>query len=151
MSVCPGKARSCLAPALGAWCPCVLGARCPSVWGQPPLPSLAVGTEPLPPPRYDIKGCSVDRWAEPASAVVLKDLNFEGKSLVLGKAWGARGGDTATHGGGAEAAPRAAGSQRPWLLRQLELDSRFLEELRVLDYSLLLAVRPPLPDGFTAR
>uniref|UniRef100_A0A8B9VWD0 Phosphatidylinositol-4-phosphate 5-kinase like 1 n=1 Tax=Anas zonorhyncha TaxID=75864 RepID=A0A8B9VWD0_9AVES len=45
--------------------------------------------------RYDIKGCSVDRWAEPASAVVLKDLNFEGKSLVLGKAWGARGGDTA--------------------------------------------------------
>ncbi|XP_068513094.1 phosphatidylinositol 4-phosphate 5-kinase-like protein 1 [Anas acuta] len=75
--------------------------------------------------RYDIKGCSVDRWAEPASAVVLKDLNFEGKSLVLG-------------------------SQRPWLLRQLELDSRFLEELRVLDYSLLLAVRPPLPDGLTA-
>uniref|UniRef100_A0A8C3GI76 Phosphatidylinositol-4-phosphate 5-kinase like 1 n=1 Tax=Cairina moschata TaxID=8855 RepID=A0A8C3GI76_CAIMO len=34
--------------------------------------------------RYDIKGCRVDRWAEPASAVVLKDLNFEGKSLVLG-------------------------------------------------------------------
>ncbi|KAM9176548.1 phosphatidylinositol 4-phosphate 5-kinase-like protein 1 [Mergus octosetaceus] len=76
--------------------------------------------------RYDIKGCRVDRWAEPASAAVLKDLNFEGKSLVLG-------------------------SQRPWLLRQLELDSRFLEELRVLDYSLLLAVRPLLPDGLTAR
>lgn len=64
------------------------------------------------------------------------------------------GGSGGGHGdarGGAEAAPRAAGSQRPWLLRQLELDSRFLEELRVLDYSLLLAVRPPLPDGLTAR
>ncbi|NWZ20043.1 PI5L1 protein, partial [Asarcornis scutulata] len=103
-----------------------------------------------PPPRYDIKGCRVDRWAEPASAVVLKDLNFEGKSLVLGKARGARGG-TRRGPGGAEAAPCAAGSQRPWLLRQLELDSRFLEELRVLDYSLLLAVRPLLPDGLTAR
>uniref|UniRef100_A0A8B9QVC6 Phosphatidylinositol-4-phosphate 5-kinase like 1 n=1 Tax=Anas platyrhynchos TaxID=8839 RepID=A0A8B9QVC6_ANAPL len=70
-----------------------------------------------PPPGTTSRAAAVDRWAEPASAVVLKDLNFEGKSLVLG-------------------------SQRPWLLRQLELDSRFLEELRVLDYSLLLAGTP---------
>ncbi|NWJ08715.1 PI5L1 protein, partial [Crypturellus undulatus] len=75
-----------------------------------------------PPRRYDIKGCRVNRWAEPApegspAFVVLKDCNFEGKSIILG-------------------------SQRTWLLRQLELDSRFLEELRVLDYSLLLALQP---------
>ncbi|XP_064379737.1 phosphatidylinositol 4-phosphate 5-kinase-like protein 1 [Dromaius novaehollandiae] len=72
--------------------------------------------------RYDIKGCRVNRWAEPApegspAIVVLKDCNFEGKTIALG-------------------------AQRPWLLRQLELDSRFLEELRVLDYSLLLALQP---------
>ncbi|XP_062447292.1 phosphatidylinositol 4-phosphate 5-kinase-like protein 1, partial [Rhea pennata] len=72
--------------------------------------------------RYDIKGCWVNRWAEPApegspAVVVLKDRNFEGKTIALG-------------------------AQRPWLLRQLELDSRFLEELRVLDYSLLLALQP---------
>ncbi|XP_068770917.1 phosphatidylinositol 4-phosphate 5-kinase-like protein 1 [Struthio camelus] len=72
--------------------------------------------------RYDIKGCWVNRWAEPApegspTIVVLKDCNFEGKTISLG-------------------------TQRPWLLRQLELDSRFLEELRVLDYSLLLALQP---------
>ncbi|KAM8796542.1 phosphatidylinositol 4-phosphate 5-kinase-like protein 1 [Eudromia elegans] len=72
--------------------------------------------------RYDIKGCHVNRWAEPApegspAFVVLKDRNFEGKTISLG-------------------------AQRRWLLRQLELDSRFLEELRVLDYSLLLALQP---------
>ncbi|NWX96873.1 PI5L1 protein, partial [Nothoprocta ornata] len=74
------------------------------------------------PRRYDIKGCRVNRWAEPApegspAFVVLKDCNFEGKTISLG-------------------------SQRSWLLQQLELDSRFLEELRVLDYSLLLALQP---------
>ncbi|XP_067165144.1 phosphatidylinositol 4-phosphate 5-kinase-like protein 1 isoform X2 [Apteryx mantelli] len=72
--------------------------------------------------RYDIKGCWVNRRAEPAAegspaVVVLKDCNFEGKTIALG-------------------------AQRAWLLRQLELDSRFLEELRVLDYSLLLALQP---------
>jgi len=36
--------------------------------------------------------------------------------------------------------------QRPWLLRQVDLDSRFLEGLRVLDYSLLVAQQPLHPD-----
>lgn len=40
--------------------------------------------------RYDIKGCEVSRWTEPAPEgsqiiVVLKDLNFEGQSVILGK------------------------------------------------------------------
>lgn len=40
--------------------------------------------------RYDIKGCEVSRWTEPAPEgsqiiVVLKDLNFEGQYINLGK------------------------------------------------------------------
>lgn len=40
--------------------------------------------------RYDIKGCEVSRWTEPAPEgsqiiVVLKDLNFEGQFITLGK------------------------------------------------------------------
>ncbi|XP_071881407.1 phosphatidylinositol 4-phosphate 5-kinase-like protein 1 isoform X2 [Anas platyrhynchos] len=63
--------------------------------------------------RYDIKGCSVDRWAEPASAVVLKDLNFEGKSLVLAGAGqplpgGAAGAGLQPAAGRAAPAPRQA-------------------------------------------
>ncbi|XP_053266667.1 phosphatidylinositol 4-phosphate 5-kinase-like protein 1 [Pleuronectes platessa] len=69
--------------------------------------------------RYDIKGCEVSRWTEPAPEgspiiVVLKDLNFEGQHITLDR-------------------------QRPWLLRQLEIDTHFLRRLNVLDYSLLLA------------
>ncbi|XP_004849342.1 phosphatidylinositol 4-phosphate 5-kinase-like protein 1 isoform X2 [Heterocephalus glaber] len=69
--------------------------------------------------RYDIKGCQVSRWVEPAPegsplVLVLKDLNFQGKTMNLGP-------------------------QRTWLLRQMELDTAFLRELRVLDYSLLMA------------
>ncbi|KAF6126421.1 phosphatidylinositol-4-phosphate 5-kinase like 1 [Phyllostomus discolor] len=69
--------------------------------------------------RYDIKGCKVSRWVEPAPensplVLVLKDLNFEGKTINLGP-------------------------QRSWLLRQMELDTTFLRELNVLDYSLLVA------------
>uniref|UniRef100_A0A8C0IJV4 Phosphatidylinositol-4-phosphate 5-kinase like 1 n=1 Tax=Chelonoidis abingdonii TaxID=106734 RepID=A0A8C0IJV4_CHEAB len=72
--------------------------------------------------RYDIKGCQVNRWTEPAPEgsqviVVLKDLNFEGKSIQLGQ-------------------------QRSWLLRQVQLDTQFLKELNVLDYSLLVAFQP---------
>ncbi|XP_067398234.1 phosphatidylinositol 4-phosphate 5-kinase-like protein 1 [Emydura macquarii macquarii] len=72
--------------------------------------------------RYDIKGCQVNRWTEPAPEgsqviVVLKDLNFEGNVIHLGQ-------------------------QRPWLLRQMELDTQFLQELNVLDYSLLVAFQP---------
>ncbi|KAM9642361.1 LOW QUALITY PROTEIN: phosphatidylinositol 4-phosphate 5-kinase-like protein 1 [Trichechus inunguis] len=69
--------------------------------------------------RYDIKGCEVSRWVEPAPegssvVLVLKDLNFQGKTIDLGP-------------------------QRSWLLRQMELDTTFLQELNVLDYSLLMA------------
>uniref|UniRef100_A0A3Q0RSB7 Phosphatidylinositol-4-phosphate 5-kinase like 1 n=1 Tax=Amphilophus citrinellus TaxID=61819 RepID=A0A3Q0RSB7_AMPCI len=70
---------------------------------------------------YDIKGCEVSRWTEPAPEgsqiiVVLKDLNFEGQFITL--------------------------QQRPWLLRQVEIDTYFLRQLNVLDYSLLLAHQP---------
>ncbi|KAM4849420.1 phosphatidylinositol 4-phosphate 5-kinase-like protein 1 isoform X1 [Urocitellus parryii] len=71
--------------------------------------------------RYDIKGCEVSRWVEPAPegsplVLVLKDLNFQGKTINLGP-------------------------QRSWLLRQMELDTTFLRELNVLDYSLLMALQ----------
>lgn len=41
--------------------------------------------------RYDIKGCEVSRWVEPApegspGVLVLKDLNFQGKTIDLGEA-----------------------------------------------------------------
>ncbi|XP_041667205.1 phosphatidylinositol 4-phosphate 5-kinase-like protein 1 isoform X2 [Cheilinus undulatus] len=72
--------------------------------------------------RYDIKGCEVSRWTEPAPEgsqiiVVLKDLNFEGQFITLDR-------------------------ERPWLLRQVEIDTQFLQRLHVLDYSLLLAYQP---------
>ncbi|XP_077002054.1 phosphatidylinositol 4-phosphate 5-kinase-like protein 1 [Tamandua tetradactyla] len=72
--------------------------------------------------RYDIKGCEVSRWVDPVPEgnpliLVLKDLNFQGKTLNLGP-------------------------QRSWLLRQMELDTAFLRELNVLDYSLLMAFQP---------
>ncbi|XP_057355057.1 phosphatidylinositol 4-phosphate 5-kinase-like protein 1 isoform X4 [Manis pentadactyla] len=69
--------------------------------------------------RYDIKGCEVSRWVDPTPegsplVLVLKDLNFQGKTIDLGP-------------------------QRSWLLHQMELDTTFLRELNVLDYSLLMA------------
>ncbi|XP_034152649.1 phosphatidylinositol 4-phosphate 5-kinase-like protein 1 isoform X4 [Esox lucius] len=72
--------------------------------------------------RYDIKGCEVSRWTDPAPEgsqviVVLKDLNFEGQFITLDQ-------------------------QRPWLLRQVEIDTSFLQRLNVLDYSLLVAHQP---------
>ncbi|XP_058632184.1 phosphatidylinositol 4-phosphate 5-kinase-like protein 1 isoform X2 [Onychostoma macrolepis] len=72
--------------------------------------------------RYDIKGCEVSRWTDPAPEgsqiiVVLKDLNFEGQFIQLDQ-------------------------QRPWLLHQVEIDTAFLQTLNVLDYSLLLAHQP---------
>ncbi|XP_026866120.2 phosphatidylinositol 4-phosphate 5-kinase-like protein 1 [Electrophorus electricus] len=72
--------------------------------------------------RYDIKGCEVSRWTNPAPEgsqviVVLKDLNFEGQYITLGQ-------------------------QRPWLLSQVRIDTAFLRALNVLDYSLLLAHQP---------
>ncbi|XP_074149842.1 phosphatidylinositol 4-phosphate 5-kinase-like protein 1 isoform X1 [Sminthopsis crassicaudata] len=69
--------------------------------------------------RYDIKGCQVSRWTEPLPEesqiiLVLKDLNFEGQTISLG-------------------------SHRNWFLKQIELDTAFLRDLNVLDYSLLVA------------
>lgn len=42
------------------------------------------------PPRYDVKGCQVSRWVEPGPEdssiiLVLKDLNFQGKTIQLGE------------------------------------------------------------------
>ncbi|KAK0134696.1 Phosphatidylinositol 4-phosphate 5-kinase-like protein 1 [Merluccius polli] len=72
--------------------------------------------------RYDIKGCEVSRWTEPSPEgnqviVVLKDLNFKDEYIHLGK-------------------------QRSWLLCQMEIDTHFLRQLNVLDYSFLLAHQP---------
>ncbi|KAJ7994056.1 hypothetical protein DPEC_G00261980 [Dallia pectoralis] len=68
--------------------------------------------------RYDIKGCEVGRWTDPASKVtILKDNNFEGKHIILDQ-------------------------QRSWLVNQVEIDSAFLSSLNVLDYSILLAHQP---------
>ncbi|XP_028613021.1 phosphatidylinositol 4-phosphate 5-kinase-like protein 1 [Grammomys surdaster] len=71
--------------------------------------------------RYDIKGCEVSRWVDPAPegsplVLVLKDLNFQERTIRLG-------------------------AQRSWFLRQMELDTAFLRELNVLDYSLLVAIQ----------
>lgn len=45
------------------------------------------------PPRYDIKGCEVSRWVDPAPegsplVLVLKDLNFQEKTIKLGELHG---------------------------------------------------------------
>uniref|UniRef100_A0A3Q2HLL6 Phosphatidylinositol 4-phosphate 5-kinase-like protein 1 n=1 Tax=Equus caballus TaxID=9796 RepID=A0A3Q2HLL6_HORSE len=77
--------------------------------------------------RYDIKGCEVSRWVDPAPegspiVQVLKDLNFEGKTINLGP-------------------------QRSWFLRQMELDTAFLRELNMTDYSLLVAFQPHFLEG----
>ncbi|XP_038962107.1 phosphatidylinositol 4-phosphate 5-kinase-like protein 1 isoform X2 [Rattus norvegicus] len=71
--------------------------------------------------RYDIKGCEVSRWVDPVPEgspllLVLKDLNFREKTIKLG-------------------------TQRSWFLRQMALDTAFLRELNVLDYSLLVGVQ----------
>ncbi|XP_063792731.1 phosphatidylinositol 4-phosphate 5-kinase-like protein 1 isoform X8 [Pseudophryne corroboree] len=76
--------------------------------------------------RYDIKGCHVSRWTEPepeGSRVlqVFKDINFEGNAICLDQ-------------------------QRSWLLRQTELDTHFLQDLNVLDYSLLVGFQTLHPD-----
>ncbi|XP_066467002.1 phosphatidylinositol 4-phosphate 5-kinase-like protein 1 [Tiliqua scincoides] len=72
--------------------------------------------------RYDIKGCEVGRWTNPAPVsseiiMVLKDLNFDGRNIVLGQ-------------------------QRDWLIQQMQLDTQFLKELHVIDYSLLVGLQP---------
>ncbi|XP_030062218.1 phosphatidylinositol 4-phosphate 5-kinase-like protein 1 [Microcaecilia unicolor] len=79
--------------------------------------------------RYDIKGCQVGRWTEPASEgsqiiVVLKDLNFEGNCICVAQ-------------------------QRAWLIQQMQIDTKFLQDLHVLDYSLLVAFQPLHADERT--
>uniref|UniRef100_A0A3B3QRL4 Phosphatidylinositol-4-phosphate 5-kinase like 1 n=1 Tax=Paramormyrops kingsleyae TaxID=1676925 RepID=A0A3B3QRL4_9TELE len=76
--------------------------------------------------RYDIKGCEVNRWTDPAleksqRVMVLKDKNFEGNFINLGH-------------------------QSSWLVRQVEIDTAFLRRMDVMDYSLLLACQPLQPD-----
>ncbi|XP_029294655.1 phosphatidylinositol 4-phosphate 5-kinase-like protein 1 [Cottoperca gobio] len=72
--------------------------------------------------RYDIKGCEVGRWTNPDTGgkqiiKVLKDNNFEGHDIALGQ-------------------------QKSWFAHQVKMDAAFLQELNVLDYSLLLAHQP---------
>nr|XP_019949152.1 PREDICTED: phosphatidylinositol 4-phosphate 5-kinase-like protein 1 [Paralichthys olivaceus] len=72
--------------------------------------------------RYDIKGCELGRWTNPDTGgkqmiKVLKDNNFEGQYIALGQ-------------------------DKPWFADQVKADATFLQELNVLDYSLLLANQP---------
>ncbi|XP_053137745.1 phosphatidylinositol 4-phosphate 5-kinase-like protein 1 isoform X2 [Hemicordylus capensis] len=73
--------------------------------------------------RYDLKGCQLGRWTDAAPEgsqviVVFKDLNFEGKTINLGD------------------------QQRNWFLQQMELDTKFLKALDVMDYSVLVGLQP---------
>ncbi|XP_042333718.1 phosphatidylinositol 4-phosphate 5-kinase-like protein 1 [Sceloporus undulatus] len=72
--------------------------------------------------RYDIKGCEVNRWTDAAPEgseviMVFKDLNFGDNTICLEE-------------------------QRAWFVRQVELDTQFLKELHVIDYSLLVGLQP---------
>uniref|UniRef100_UPI0037E83B5F phosphatidylinositol 4-phosphate 5-kinase-like protein 1 n=1 Tax=Semicossyphus pulcher TaxID=241346 RepID=UPI0037E83B5F len=72
--------------------------------------------------RYDIKGCEVGRWTNPDTGgkqiiKVLKDNNFKGQTIVLDR-------------------------EKSWFANQVKVDAAFLQELNVLDYSLLLAHQP---------
>ncbi|XP_059193650.1 phosphatidylinositol 4-phosphate 5-kinase-like protein 1 [Centropristis striata] len=72
--------------------------------------------------RYDIKGCEVGRWTNPDTGgkqiiKVLKDNNFEGQYIALGQ-------------------------EKSWFNKQVKVDAAFLQELNVLDYSLLIAHQP---------
>uniref|UniRef100_F6WMZ2 PIPK domain-containing protein n=2 Tax=Ciona intestinalis TaxID=7719 RepID=F6WMZ2_CIOIN len=72
--------------------------------------------------RYDIKGCLIGRYTDPPpegsnAVVILKEKNLEGKSVKLGE-------------------------QRTWFLTQIEIDTKFLQDIEVLDYSLLVGVQP---------
>ncbi|KAM3611902.1 uncharacterized protein V6R79_025590 [Siganus canaliculatus] len=72
--------------------------------------------------RYDIKGCEVGRWTNPDTGgkqiiKVLKDNNFKGQYIDLGE-------------------------QKSWFISQVKADAAFLQELNVLDYSLLLGHQP---------
>eukprot|EP01112_Ceratiomyxa_fruticulosa_P019376 TRINITY_DN6331_c0_g1_i1.p1 TRINITY_DN6331_c0_g1~~TRINITY_DN6331_c0_g1_i1.p1 ORF type:complete len:600 (-),score=98.84 TRINITY_DN6331_c0_g1_i1:70-1869(-) len=75
---------------------------------------------------YDLKGSTIGRIAEPG-ATVLKDLDFMGKNIYMGN------------------------ERRSLFLKQVEVDSKFLERNNVMDYSLLLGIHYPLghpPEEF---
>ncbi|XP_014027136.1 phosphatidylinositol 4-phosphate 5-kinase-like protein 1 isoform X3 [Salmo salar] len=80
--------------------------------------------------RYDIKGCEVGRWTDPASTgspvKILKDNNFEGKHIILDQ-------------------------KSSWLVDQVEIDTAFLRSLNVLDYSILLAHQPLHKDELDGK
>eukprot|EP00058_Branchiostoma_floridae_P002695 XP_002588183.1 hypothetical protein BRAFLDRAFT_118884 [Branchiostoma floridae] len=70
--------------------------------------------------RYDIKACQASRYVLPEKEgsqiiTVLKDNNFGDKKINLG-------------------------GNRAWFLQQVQADTELLEELGVLDYSLLLGI-----------
>ncbi|XP_033643412.1 phosphatidylinositol 4-phosphate 5-kinase-like protein 1 [Asterias rubens] len=71
--------------------------------------------------RYDLKGCSASRYVKPLKeeshkVIVLKDNNFEGKTIQIG-------------------------AQKCWFIKQVEIDTKFLENQGVMDYSLILGVQ----------
>uniref|UniRef100_A0A3B3VJ15 Phosphatidylinositol-4-phosphate 5-kinase like 1 n=1 Tax=Poecilia latipinna TaxID=48699 RepID=A0A3B3VJ15_9TELE len=81
--------------------------------------------------RYDIKGCEVGRWTDPETGgkqviKVLKDNNFKEQSIVLGP-------------------------EKSWFERQVKADTTFLQDLNVLDYSLLLAQQPLHQDELEGK
>ncbi|XP_067430037.1 phosphatidylinositol 4-phosphate 5-kinase-like protein 1 isoform X1 [Thunnus thynnus] len=81
--------------------------------------------------RFDIKGCEVGRWTNPDTGgkqiiKVLKDNNFEGQSIALGQ-------------------------EKCWFADQMKVDAAFLQELNVLDYSLLLAHQPLHQDELDGK
>ncbi|XP_071371423.1 phosphatidylinositol 4-phosphate 5-kinase-like protein 1 isoform X1 [Centroberyx affinis] len=81
--------------------------------------------------RYDIKGCEVGRWTNPATEgsqiiKVLKDNNFEGQHIALDQ-------------------------QKSWFVDQVKIDAAFLRGLNVLDYSLLLANQPLHQDELDGK
>ncbi|XP_070532646.1 phosphatidylinositol 4-phosphate 5-kinase-like protein 1 [Ptychodera flava] len=68
--------------------------------------------------RYDLKGCHAARYTEPEPdgsqiIAILKDNNFKNKRINLG-------------------------TQRQWFVDQVRHDTIFLEDIGVMDYSLLL-------------
>ncbi|KAM4746015.1 phosphatidylinositol 4-phosphate 5-kinase-like protein 1 [Anableps anableps] len=81
--------------------------------------------------RYDIKGCEVGRWTDPETEgkqviKVLKDNNFQGQCIALGQ-------------------------EKSWFARQVKADAAFLQDLNVLDYSLLLAHQPLHQDELDGK
>ncbi|CAK6978539.1 phosphatidylinositol 4-phosphate 5-kinase-like protein 1 isoform X3 [Scomber scombrus] len=81
--------------------------------------------------RFDMKGCEVGRWTNPDTGgenviKVLKDNNFEGQHIELGQ-------------------------EKSWFADQMKADAAFLQELNVLDYSLLLAHQPLHQDELDGK